>query len=371
MLKKVASALILVALFCGTSFADIVYMTSAGSLGTIKTESSGDSAPSIQYNGNMSSPFLTSFWNGSGTSIMVVDRNAGVSYDRAYVFSPNSLNDYYLSADIKNLNGADGAGYSENGESIFFTAGAKVCNVDTALLSVQKSFDCTRVVSADGYDTDIDSIAVGTQTIHVIASAGILKRYIRFDGQLRDGVNLFKSADVPSGASIVLSTSTNVPLVGHDYGIDTMDTREKFYRLISTDYPVVAMCPDSSSGFFFATQYQSGDKYIDTVYHASQGTAFDPYTSESSSPNIKMMRDNNDTATFAVMTDEGIALFTYKDYLTTLREYSASELGGTPAGIAAATVSGYNGNSGSSGCNASGLGLVMIAGIAMFLVRRK
>ena len=365
-----ALVIITIPMLCGVSCADMVYMTSTGNLGTIKINSSSDiEVPSLKYTGKASSPFLTSYWNGSGTNLALIERNATTSGDRAYVFDPGSLNSYSYSADIEGVHGTSGAGYAESGYSLFLTAGSRVYEVETVDFGVLNSFDCASVISADGYDTVVNSIAVGSQTIHVIASAGERQRYIRFDGQLAGGVDYFLSSDVSAGASVILSTSSNNPVIGHSLGIDAMSSNNTFYSVLSSDYPVKAMCADNSNGVFYATQYQSGESYVNTIMHSLENTQFTPVTITSSSSNIKLLQDNKNPDTFAVMTNEAITLFTYKNNLTSRHDYTASELGGLPAGITAAEVSGYDGNSGSSGCNAMGMGLVAL-GLAMLMIRR-
>ena len=369
-MRKIFFALVIIVILCGVSSGDMVYVTSTGDLGTIKINSSSDiEAPSIQYTGTASSPFLASYWNGSSTSLAVIDRNAGTSGDRAYVFNPSSLTSYSYSADIEGVYGTSGSGFSESGYSLFLTAGSKIYEVETRNFSVLNSFDCKELISADDKATTVDSIAVDSQTIHVIASAGERKRYIRFDGQLKTGVYYFMSSDISAGSSVVLNTDDNVPVIGHNSGVDAMASDRKFYSIISSDAPVKAMCLDNSKGFFYATQYQSGNGYVNTIMHSSNSTQFTPATITSSSSNIKMLRDNSRKDTFAVMTDEGITFFTYTSSGTSRHEYTASSLGGTPSGIAAAKVSGYDGSSSSSGCNASGFGIIFLA-FAMLMKRK-
>ena len=368
-MRKILLAVTLIAMLCGVSSADMVYMTSSGNLGTIQINSSSDiEVPVVQYTGTASSPFLTSYWNGSGTSLAIISRNATASGDRAYVFNSDSLTKYGYSADIEGVYGTSGASYSENGYSLFLTAGSKIYEVETRNFDVLNSFDCASVISSDGYAAEVKDIAVGTQTIHAIVTAGQRHGYIRFDGQLKSGVNYFLSSDIEDGSSVI-QVIGDVPLIGNNFGVDTINSEKKFYCLLSSDNPVRAMCHDSGNGYFYATQYQSGDKYVNTIKHSVSDSQFTPATVEAASANIKMLRDNNNTDTFAVMTDEGITLFTYSNSQTSRHEYKSSSLGGTPAGLAAATVSGYNGNSNSSGCNASGMGIIIL-GLAM-LMRRK
>ena len=370
-MRKIILALTVLLMFCGVSYADFIYTTSTGSLGTITINSSSDIEESPnQYAGKLSSPFLTTYWNGSTTRLALIDRNATASGDRAYIFTPDSLANYSASWDIAGVYDTEEAGYSENGYSLFLTSGAWIYEIRTADFRVLNSYDCTRILSNDSYSTEIVSINVDSSLINVIVAAGDARRYAQFDGQLDDTRDYFKSRDVSSGASSVLSTSDNYNAIGHSSGIDVINRRNvNFYAIASTDYPVKAMCLDNSGSLFYATQYQSGDEYVNTIMHLADGTSFSPVTIESSFSNIKLVRDDSKRETFAAMTNEGISIITYKDKLTSTHEFTASMLGGTPVGIVSATVSGYNGNSSSSGCDASGLGLMMLA--AVLVMRRK
>ncbi|MBQ4431017.1 MAG: hypothetical protein II877_05900, partial [Synergistaceae bacterium] len=201
-MRKILLSLAALLVMSGVSSADFVYSTSAGHLGTVKVAASFDiEAPSVKYTGNHSSPFLTSYWNGSGTSLALIDRNAGTSGDMAYVFSPGGLENFTYSADIEGVYGTSAAGYAESGYSLFLTTGSMLYEVNVNSFSVMNSFDCTRIISDEVYPTEIESIAVDSSLIHIIASAGNARRYMRFEGQLDDTKYSFLSADIPDGAS--------------------------------------------------------------------------------------------------------------------------------------------------------------------------
>ena len=374
MMRKIILSLTILLTLCGISNADFIYATSDGHLGTIKINSSSDiEAPSIQYRGTMSNssmiPFLMSYWNGTTTRVMMIDRFATESGDRAYVFNPTDMSQCISSADMNGVYGTTLGGFADNGHSVFLAGFSTVYEVDTSSFRVRNSFDCSRVISRDGYDTETECLAVDSSLIHVVASSGERQKYMRFEGQLKTGVSSFLSADTSAGASAMMTTSNNWPIIGHSSGIDVMRSDKKFYRTISTDYPVKAMCTDSSGNLFYSTQYQDGDNYVNTISLFVLGTEFTPVTITSTSPNFRLLRDNSHKDTFAAMTDEGIRFITFQNGRTLIREYTASELGGTPVGIAAATVSGYNANSSSSGCN-SGIGLV-ISALIFCMMRRK
>ena len=368
-MRKILLTVTLIMMLCGVSSADIVYMTSTGNLGTIRINSSSDiEEPLILYTETASSPLLTSYWNGSSTSLAIISRNATASGDRAYVFN-SDMTKYGNSADIVGVYGTENADYTESGYSLFLTAGSMIYEVDTRKFGVLNSFDCASVISSDGVSTKVNDIAVGKQSIHVIASAGERQKYIRFDGQLKSGVNYFLSRDISAGASVV-EVNGDVPLIGHNFGIEALnDNSNRLYRLLSSDNPVKAICSDGDKGYFYATQYQSGNKYVNTIMHLANNSFFTPFTIEAASGGIKMLRDSKNSETLAVMTDGGITFFAYKNGRTSRHDLTSETLGGTPAYITASTVSGYNGNSSSSGCNASGLGIIIL-GLAM-LIRRK
>lgn len=372
MLKKLTLSLTILLLLCGVSFADFIYTTENGTLGTLHITSSLEIEQSADHHSNISRPLLTAYWNKTTTGIMLIDRYAADSGDRAYIFSPSNLASYTKSADIPGVYGAEFAGYADSGYSIFLASGSEIYDVDTSSFKVKHSFDCTSVISEDGYDTEIYSLAVDLSSIHILARAGDSTKYIRLDGQLkREGVKAFMSRDVSADTSLVISTSSNLPAICHSSGIDVMNRSGRFRRLLSTDCPVKAICPDSSgNGYYYAEQIQNGTKYTNTIYHSSENSYFTPITIESSSPNIKLLRDNSRTEFFAAMTDEQITVLMYSGSGTTSTwEYSASELGGKLWGITTASVSGYNAKSSSSGCNFGGT-LILLA-VIPFLMKRK
>ena len=250
-MRKIIFAMMILLTFCGVSYADFIYATSTGSLGTIKLNSSSDiEAPSIQYTGNISSPLLIAYWDGSSTNVMMIERNATDSGDKAYVFRANNIADCVYSADIDGIYGTECASYSQNGYSLFLGAEGKIYEVRSSSFYILNSFDCSGVISRDGYDTETVSLAADSSYIHAIASAGERQKYMRFDGQIRTGVQVFTSADLKPGAYSMIAASSGWPIIGHSSGVDVMMSGMNVYYTISTDYPVKSICEDSSSNFF-------------------------------------------------------------------------------------------------------------------------
>ncbi len=368
MFKKFLTAIVMLMLFCGHSWADIVYATHDGSLGSLEIKSSSDiGEPSIAYRSGISDPYLDAYWNGKDTDILMIEADKTSSGDRAYLFSPSDLSVMASSHDLVGIHGMNTASYSLNGRSLFMGAGSVLYEVSTENFGVVKSYDCRKVISRDGYETGLETVVVGYDTVNAIASAGDARRYVRFDGQLKERVTYFMSADVSADASC-LTIQDNTVFLGHREGISGLNRTNKFVFVLSTDKPVEAFCNDDDRGFYYATR--SGDVF--TVSH-SQNTAvskkFEPVTILSDYPYIKMIRDRTHN-TLAVMTAEEIALFDMKTGKF-LRTYGTSELGGRPVGIAAASVYGYNNSSSSSsGCNLSGAGLILMTMLYAVMKRR-
>lgn len=371
-MKRVMLSLMILVMLCGISSAEFIYTTSEGDLGRIKLNSSSDIEvwPEL-YSGNLSSPFLASYWNGNSTSLMLVDRYAGVSGDKAYLFNPNSLTSYIQSRDIKNVYGTNASAYSENGYSVFLAAGSVIYELSSSTFRVLNSYDCTRIISNDTYSTEIVTLATNSQTIHALASAGDKQRYIRFDGQLKERVDDFISSDVSADATAMVVTANSYPIIAHSSGVNIMRSNKKFSRLISSDYPVKAICSDQGSGMFYAEQYQDGENYENRICHFGTFAEFTGLLIESSTPDITIIRDNEHKEMYAALTGGKIVIFMYtNDTVDVLANYHASDLGGSPVGIVTSTVSGYNANSSSSGCDSVYAGMILLA-LIPFVLRRK
>lgn len=369
---KILTAVLILLSLCGISSADIIYTTTDGQLGVIAVYSSSDiSAPSVEYKSGISYPLLSSYWNGTSTNVMLIENNKTASGDKAYVFNPEDLTKFSGSYDIAGVHGAENAGYAENGRSIFLTAGSKIFEVNTSQFKVINSYDCSRVVSDNVYGTEIQSIAVEYSTINVLTYAGPKYKFVRFDGQLKEGVPYFMSSDVAIGASC-LCIVNNIALLGHGSGVDGLSRQNRFERIISTDYPVRAICPDDESSFYFATMHETESGYEFLVAHPSNTeltTKLAPVTLISDYPYIQLVKDKT-LNVLAVMTAEMILTF---DMRTGRQSgiFDTAALKGQPIGIAAASVTGYSSKNGSSGCNSFGsIGLILTALTAMMFKRK-
>ncbi len=358
--------------FCASSWANIAYTNSTGNLGLIQVNSSEDvEAPSIKYSASIADPFIFSYWSGSNARVVLTDRNKTESGDRLYIFDPVDFSTVQASKDLDGIRGINAAGYSENGRMIFVSSGSKIFGIETSSFNTEVSYDCERIISTDEYVTEIKSIVVDANTVNVLASSGGLDRYIRFDGQLKEGVTFFISRDVTSGASTLAMVNGSL-LLAHPYGIDALGSDGQFGRIISTDYPVTAMCADDNAGVYYATQQYINGQYVNTITNSANTDTvfkFQPVTLNSSSPYIQLVRDTTHNM-LAVMTAENILIYSVSNG-GLMRSFGNSELYGIPVGITATSASGYNPNSSSSGCNASMSCAGLIFCLLMMKYKRK
>ena len=375
MFKKFSAALIVLLLLIGTSSADIIYVTSDGTLGSIAFTASSDiSAPSTGYKSGITEPYLSAYWTGNTTNLILLEPDKTESGDRAYVFSTNSLSSPNASVDIAGVHDAYLASYARNGRSLFMAAGTEIFEVETSDFKVVNSYDCRRILSGDGSETEIVSLLVDENYVHAIVGSGNDRKFVRFDGQLKDSVKYFISADVSADASCLFELN-NTLLLGCRSEIAGLNARNQFisYLILSEDAAVVSMCEDDEGYLYYAARKPSNSSsspYTFTVtntLNSSVRTKFAKREIISSYPYIKMLRDK-DRNVLAIMTAESILVF---DVVTgeSLRSFSAAELGGRPLGMFLSSVPGYSSSSSSSGCTGQNGGF-LLAGIAGFAVNK-
>ena len=370
MLKKILPALLIVVSLCGASWADIIYATSDGKLGIITVSTSSDILePFVEYESGITDPYLLSYWNGTASSVMLIQNNATASGDRAYTFSASDLSVLRSSRDINGVFGGTNADYSDNGRSIYLSSGPTIFEVSTSDFSIVHSYDCNRILSRDGEVTEVESLALDYSTVNVIISAGDARRYARFDGQLKEGVTYFMSRDIEAGSSYI-DIVNDVVLISHSSGVSGRNFRNEFAKILSTDNPVVATCGDDERGVYYAERTSADNEYIFTLSNSANSsttTKFDPVDIPSAEPYISLMREETKNL-LAVMTAEGIRIYDIETGIL-LQNFGTSILGGKPVGIGTASAKGSSSSS-SSGCNSLGASMIMLMLIGALMKRK-
>ncbi|MBQ7544968.1 MAG: hypothetical protein IJT02_08500 [Synergistaceae bacterium] len=364
-MRKIFVGAILAVLLCGSAGADVVYTTDAGTLGLIKISSSTSAdLVGTQYTGTGSDSLLGSYWNGSETRVLVINRDSTTaSGDVALTFSPSNLTTPLKSSGdiLAGVHNARSMAGSNTGRSVFFASGNRISEFRTDDFSAVRSYDYTPGGS-------IKAVISTASRIYAIAedeaSGDVI---LGFDGQLKEDVQDFVKASAPEGTAALSWLSGSRAAVGHASGVSLWSSNI-FTLLVSSDAPVKSLCMDDEGGFYFAEQSSSGDVYTTTLKHYSGGEVSSTLFTSTDGRGCKVFRHDSESVLAAVI-GSNLRLYSMKDDAL-IASYDASTLGGNPLSVAASSVSGDDGSSGSSGCELSGLGVILLAGCAVIMKRR-
>ena len=365
-MRKFLVSVILVMMLCVSAYADIVYTTDTGNMGLIGiTGSTSADFYGTQCTGIDSSLLLGSYWDGSSTRIILVDRTTDLttSGDTALIFSPSNLtapiNENITLSGVYNTQAISG---SNNGRGLFLASGASVYELRTLDFQPVRSYTYDPETSRD-ITPKVKALLMGTYMIYAMIeqenSADII---LGFDGQLRDDVENFTKEYLPSGTTSISWLSRSRIAAAHTDGVSIWGS-SGFISIVSTDAPVKALCQDSENGFYFLERAQSGDTYMTTLKHYSSGEITILSTGDTGL-SCQLIRDETYNVLGAV-TGSRILLYNMKDDLL-IGEYDASSLGGLPVYITAGNVKGDDSSS-SSGCDVSGMGMIVLMSVLIIL----
>ncbi len=369
MRKLLAIMTIILITACTSAHADIVYLTDSGALGRVRT--SGSTSADLlgtQYTTSWADPLLGSYWTGSNTRVILVDRttDTATSGDTALIFDPADLTSP-IESTRKILAGvyfAQVMAGSNNGRAIFFASGTSIYEFSTANFSLTRSYTYKPKTSED-ITAEITGLISGSNLIYALVQQDISRDIVlEFDGQLKENTSSFYNRPLDFKTSAISWLSNARVAVGHEYGVDELRDKRGFRYMLSTDVPVMAVCEDSGSGFYFIEQSESEDTYITTLKHYSSGKVSTLFTNTEGRI-CKFVRDGDNGIMAAIVGDDLLVYRMRSD--TLLGKYDSSELGGLPEQIAASAVKGDDGSS-NSGCSFSGMGAVMLilAGVSVF-----
>ena len=206
-MKKILLSLVFMLILSGVSLADIAYTTTSGGLGLIVlgSEASPD-LKGIQYNSNIEYPAVAAYSDYDGKRfVMLVDNNTNdtsVSGDACVRFSSTNLASP-IDSETKYLGGLYNSTAfvsSINGNSLFFASGSKIFDFKTSTLRLQRSFDC----SSGDVDANIVNIDSNEVVYALVDSDGVSGDVLmRFDGQLKGDVYMFREWDVNNSSTEV------------------------------------------------------------------------------------------------------------------------------------------------------------------------
>ena len=359
-MKKIFLCVMILLIFSVCASADIVYNTTDGKLGLIKVNGASLDLRGIQYASSNSDLLLGSYWDGSESRVIIVDRKNDLttSGDTALIFDPNDLtktigNETKILTGVYNPSALTG---TNNGRGLFFISGATISGFNSGTFNLDHSY--TYKIKSSDITPNITAILTGTYSVYVTADMGNYGgKMLEFDGQLRDDIEDYHEYNLNYGASSIAWLSGSRLVVGHENGIDVLTDTENFVRLISTDVPVKAVRNDKDGGLYFITQAKSGDIYTTTLNHRNNKNELTTLYTENSGEHYALNTDSDSNILAVVLGSKILVYTTEKD--TLVGEFDSDSLGGLPVNAVMSYVSGDK-NSSSNGCNISGLGIMMI-----------
>lgn len=370
-MKKILALILIFSAFTGVSHADIVYTTSDGNLGAIPITSRTEiGTPSIQYRRAAADPLVGSYTVGTSPYVMVVERASDNAFgDTALIFSASDLTAPSSSVTLTGVHNTKTFAGSYNGRSLFFASdgNTSIVEFDTSSIDIPINMYTYVQDSADEeYEPEFLDMSVGRTYIFALFRATPDKvELFAFDGQIKEGVKKTRRAAIRSDATSLAALNSNRYAVGADEGVSVANINS-IRAIVSTDYPVTAICRDKDSGLYFAEQSESGDVYL---WHSSyNGDNVKLVASLQGTSDCQLLRHSSYNI-LAAMIGDSIYLYDMSDD-GLLASFSASELGGTPLNIAESNPDHDDGKSSGSNCNMSCMGL-MLAGVFGFALRRK
>ena len=370
-MKKITALILILFAFTGISYADIVYTTSDGNLGTIPINSRTEiNTPSIQYSGVGADPLVGSYTVETTPYVMVVDRASNNAFgDTALIFSASDLTAPSASVTLTGVHNTKTLAGSYNGRSLFFASdgNTSIVEFDTSSIDIPINMYTYVQDSADEeYEPEFLDMSVGRTYIFALFRATPDKvELFAFDGQIKEGVSKTRRAVIRSDAASLSALASNRYAVGAEEGVSVANINS-IRAIVSTDYPVKATCRDKDSGLYFAEQSESGDVYL---WHSSyNGDNVKQVASLQGTSDCQLLRHSSYNI-LAAMTGDSIYLYDMSDD-GLLASFSASDLGGRPLNIAESNPEHDDGKSSGSNCSVSCLGAIMI-GVTGFALRRK
>ena len=377
-MRKFLLSFVLVFVLFGASYADIVYTTSTGTLGLIEVTSASSADLKGTYTKSLSNALVSAYSDYDGNRrVILVDKTndlttSGDSFSR---FSPNDLSKA-LDEETKYFEGVYGTEIirnSRNGKSLFLSSSSDIYEFDTDTFAMKNSFDCTP--KSDDVASKIKDIAVLENRIFVLAetqnSGDVV---IRFDGQLKRNVGAFYEWAVASGDAMKIAELDNSRVaVARKNDVALLENKKvtSLVSLVSSDNPVKDLCRDSESGFFYATQTtDSSGNYVNTISHYTGSiNNFSNVVLNSTSSTLQLIRDDTYNV-LGVISGTGINLYNMSDG-TLINTFTSSELGGNPVSMAITNSRINTSNKkNNSGCEVSGLGMILLLMCAVSFSKR-
>jgi len=257
---------------------------------------------------------------------------------------------------------------SENGRGIFFASGSSIHEFSTDDFSLRRSYTYTPK-SSDDIASAITSLVVGSNVIYALVKQDISRDMVLgFDGQLRDDVSTFERRPLWCETEAISWLSGSRFAAGHEYGVDVWYNDRGFLPILSTDFPVKAVCEDGDNGFYFIEQSESEGEYITTLKHYRNANDVKELFTNLEGRTCRLVRDGDNWIVAAIVGDELVVYNMTGDVL--IGEYDSVALGGLPEQITVSAVNKEKSKN-NSGCSISGIGALMILFAGVSAIRKR
>ena len=390
-MKKIFASLVILMMSCGFAAANIVYTTADGGLGLIQISSTSSAdVTGVTYNGEAGS-IAAPYWenntsNGTGNSKIIfvtpVESNdPELSGDKALRFASSSklttpIDNEDKPIILENTYGRPIVASTNGGASLYLATGSTVREYDTENFKIRNVY--THKSDDISPNPEIKGVLTTDYRVYVLVARNTTVSgdlVLSLNGLLKLNTENAVKWELPFSTSRTISfLSSSRSAVGCDDGV-YVTTKSKTTQLVSTDIPVVAICKDTSRGFYYILQSENADgTKTNSLYHYEENQEPAALLTNITGNSAQLIRDPK-YKVIAALIGEEIALINMEDD-DVFEIYTATELGGTVAGgtpiSAAASSSSGNSASSSSGCQLTGAGLVLIlAMLTKLQFRRK
>ena len=366
-MKKFVIALLCVIALCGVAAADIVYSTTDGKLGLISIKGiTSIDLEGIQYETGFEKPTMGAYWDDETLRMIVVGQSEDISYDVAIRFSPSDLTKPTDTKPItlKGVSDTSKIISISNGRGLYIVYGPSIREFETDTLTPKEDDrSYTYTTSNEEVDPNIKGALLTGNRIYVLVN----DQLIAFDGQLDKNAQGVKKWNVESGAEVLCGLSGSRLAIGHSTGVQVLGSSLK--KLLADTSQVKAISPDSSNGFYYVLEDESGDK---TLCHYNSATSNEILKFDSDTIDIK--RDTGNKI-LAVILEDKIQLYDMTDNDKLVSEFNNAALGGSPYKLMRRSTSTTNTSSSSkkndSGCNFSNAGILLALSLCCITIYRK
>lgn len=375
-MKKIFLLLILVLFTCNNAYADLVYTTTNGYLGSIDYESIDELTTYPNQFQTGTSPIVTSYLlNGYAKVMLINPLNTLSDWDQFYVFdganltTPENTDDLFFNG----ISGTTSIVTAVNADvtSVFLTSNQGVVAEYRAGETEPRNYYNYSDVTSD------DAVAlkslISRERLFVLFDRHNeylnqdIHELLRFDGMLKKNSS-FASLDLGVAANDVAVMSNGMVFAGFDGGIRKISNKE--YEDLLTEDNVTNIHVENKKSFYTISKNATNNTTTLSYYYEDEPKVI--YSGTTGECNTQLLYDSKNKLLAAILCDGILVLDISDSTIEVSRFIPSSELGGIPNSVAflgVSTITSNTSSSSSSGCNAISMpfmGILLAGLIAKF-----